>query len=68
MTWKELEAQGVKRCNGVYTVRQNDGSKKHGVLCRRRAVEAFGFEWCDKCGPKLKVWEDFNKKVLRESQ
>jgi hypothetical protein len=41
-TWKELEAQGVKRCCAVFT---------SGRQCRRRAAEKSGF--CAKHGPQI---------------
>ena len=45
-TWKELEAQGVKRCCCHFT----DGSR-----CRRRASERFEWSWCNKHGPIMQT-------------
>ena len=45
-TWKELEAQGVKRCCAMFT---------SGKQCRRRASEAFEASWCEKHGPVMKA-------------
>jgi hypothetical protein len=41
-TWKELKAEGVRRCCAMYV---------SGAQCRRRASEAFEAAWCDKHGP-----------------
>jgi hypothetical protein len=50
-TWRELEAQGVKRCCAYFV---------GGRRCRRRAAEEFmcdpgpsGGYWCRKCGPAI---------------
>jgi hypothetical protein len=45
-TWRELEAQGVKRCCATFT---------NGKRCRRRAVEAFEWLWCAKHGPTMQA-------------
>jgi hypothetical protein len=41
-TWRELEAEGVRRCCAHFT---------SGKQCRRRASEKFEFSWCEKHGP-----------------
>jgi hypothetical protein len=45
-TWRELEAQGVKRCCAMFT---------NGGRCRRRAVEAWDYDYCAKHGPIITV-------------
>jgi hypothetical protein len=52
-TWRELEAQGVKRCCAMFT---------NGNRCRRRA-NAEG-SWCDKHGPVIKMHEDHAKMAM----
>ena len=49
--WHELEAQGVKRCCGIF----NDGRR-----CRRRANTEgrWGGQWCDKHGPIIKSYTE----------
>ena len=49
-TWRELEAKGIKRCCAMF---------KSGKRCRRRASETFGFSWCEKCGPMIKMHTDY---------
>ena len=45
-TWKELEAEGVKRCCACF---------KGGGQCRRRAVKEYDFDWCAKHGPFMEA-------------
>ena len=54
-TWKELNAQGVKRCCAMFT---------NGTRCRRRASDAFEFEWCNRHGPVIKVHTDYANKAM----
>jgi hypothetical protein len=58
-TWKELKAEGVKRCCAMFT---------DGKQCRARASENFGFSWCEKHGPTMKMWEDYNLKLIEVSK
>jgi len=48
-TWKELEAEGVRRCCVMFT---------SGKRCRRRCADAFKGEWCSKHGPVMKRHAD----------
>jgi hypothetical protein len=52
-TWRELKAQGVKRCCARFT------SDKQ---CRRRA-NAEG-SWCDKHAAVIKIHTDFAKRAM----
>ena len=45
-TWRELEAEGVKRCCAMF----NDGTR-----CRRRAVVEWNHDWCAKHGPIIEI-------------
>jgi hypothetical protein len=56
-TWRELEAEGVRRCCATFT---------SGKRCRRRASAAFESNWCDKCGPVIKAHEDHFKRVSEQ--
>lgn len=44
ITWKELKAQGVRRCSVMF---------KDGTQCRRRAVAEHDYSWCAKHGPTM---------------
>jgi len=55
-TWRELEAEGVRRCGAMFT---------NGKRCRRRAVEAFGFGWCAKHGPIIQAYTDHANRAIR---
>lgn len=55
ITWRELEAQGVKRCNAMFT---------SGKRCRRRASDAFDHSWCNKHGPIIKAHTDFALRAM----
>jgi len=46
-TWKELEAQGIKRCCAMYENRTTGKTRQ----CRRRANAAGS--WCDPCARKI---------------
>lgn len=54
-TWKELEAENVKRCCAIF---------KNGHRCRRR-VTAPEASWCEKHGRIIKPYEDHFKEVLK---
>jgi len=56
-TWKELEAQGIKRCCAYFT---------SGKQCRRRASEdtSEGF-WCTKHLPFFKKVNDDFKAMMK---
>jgi hypothetical protein len=58
-TWRELEAEGVKRCCCTFT---------NGKRCRRRASAQFDASWCDKHGPIMKAHTDFALKAMKEQQ
>lgn len=58
-TWRELKAEGVKRCHGIFT---------DGTQCRRRASAQFEFSWCDKHGPIIKAHTDFALRAIRQQQ
>lgn len=55
-TWRELEAEGVKRCCAVFN---------NGKRCRRRVSEPFD-SWCSKHGPVIKAHEDHFRRVLAD--
>ena len=57
-TWKELKAQGIKRCCGML---YNRRTKKYRQ-CRYRAVE--GSDWCAKHKPIMDYWSEFNSKAI----
>ena len=54
-TWKELEAEGIRRCCAIF---------KDGHRCRRRAAEEFEFDWCAKHGPMIKGFIDHANRNL----
>jgi hypothetical protein len=54
-TWKELEAQGVRRCSVHF---------KTGKQCRCRASEKFEWSWCEKHGPTMQAYTDYASRVL----
>jgi len=56
LTWKELEAQGVRRCCAMFTT---------GKQCARRAEKRHGFSWCAKHGPILEAATRANLRVVR---
>jgi hypothetical protein len=58
-TWRELEAQGVRRCCVHF---------KDGTRCRRRAVSEWDSSWCAKHGPIMKAHADHAIKVMLEMQ
>ena len=58
-TWRELEAQGIKRCCAMFN---------NGKRCRKRAVPEFDCSWCAKHGPVIKGHTDFALKAMREQQ
>ena len=54
-TWKELKAQGVKRCSAHFT---------NGKQCRCRASAAWEFSWCERHGPVMKMHTDYAMKAM----
>jgi hypothetical protein len=57
-TWRELEAEGVKRCCVTFT---------NGKRCSHRAVEEFDFSWCHKHGPIMKMHTDHANAALQKN-
>ena len=57
--WRDLEAQGVKRCCGIFT---------DGTRCRRRAVQEWGRSWCAKHGPIVKLHTDYANKAMQAAK
>jgi hypothetical protein len=57
-TWRELEAEGIKRCCAMFT---------NGNRCQRRAIEAFDFSWCGKHGPTMKLHIDRVNVLMKET-
>jgi hypothetical protein len=60
-TWRELEAEGVRRCCVMFT---------NGRRCRRRAVssDAFQGNWCAKHGPIMKAHTDQALAAINEQR
>jgi hypothetical protein len=54
-TWRELKAEGVKRCNAMF---------KDGRQCRRRA-NADG-SWCGKHAPIMRRIEEAENEMLQK--
>lgn len=58
-TWRELEAEGIKRCCAIFT---------NGKRCRRRADPQFKSSWCSKHGPVIKGHTDFALKAIKQQK
>jgi len=56
-TWKQLEAEGVRRCCVMFA---------SGKRCRRRASAAFEGSWCAKHGPLMKAEIAKHMRIVRE--
>jgi len=63
-TWRELKAEGVKRCNAYFSIRLPDGTRKHGCQCKRRASANFDFEWCERHGPIMAAVDQHNLDMI----
>lgn len=57
-TWKELEAQGVKRCCITYSNRRTGKHRR----CRNRANAAGS--WCDKHAPMMAKVDEWNRQAI----
>lgn len=56
-TWKELEAEGIRRCCVIF---------RSGKRCRRRASD--GSSWCSKHGPSLDRLIGYHEEVLKKAE